>query len=136
MERSLQEILQAYNDESPLEEAYTIPAPWYVDERIAALERQYVFGGTWQVVAGVEQLKRAGQFVTRELAGEPIVVVRASDGELQAFYNVCRHHAAAVVSARAIACMRWAVSAVTRRRRSFRVSERAVQSWRLRLPRR
>jgi len=99
MEPSLQEILQSYNENSALKQAYTIPASWYVDERIAALERQYVFGGTWQVVAGVEQLKRAGQFVTRELAGEPIVVVRASDGELQAFYNVCRHHAAAVVSA-------------------------------------
>ena len=99
MAPSLQEILQSYNDSAPLQDAFTIPASWYIDERIATLERQFVFGGTWQVVAGVEQLKRPGQFVTRELAGEPIVVVRASDGELQAFYNVCRHHAAAVVSA-------------------------------------
>ena len=75
MQPSLQEILQSYNDQSPLAESYTIPASWYVDERIAALERQYVFGGTWQVVAGLDQLRSPGQFVTRELAGEPIVVV-------------------------------------------------------------
>src|SRR5215472_4161867 len=98
MQPSLQEILQSYNDQSSLAESYTIPASWYVDERIAALERQYVFGGTWQVVAGLDQLQRPGQFVTRELAGEPIVVVRSNDGELRAFYNVCRHHAAAVVT--------------------------------------
>jgi choline monooxygenase len=98
MSSSLQEILQSYNDQSPLEESSTIPASWYVDERIAALERQYVFGGTWQVVAGVDQLKTPGQFVTRELAGEPIVVVRGSDEQLHALYNVCRHHAAAVVT--------------------------------------
>jgi choline monooxygenase len=98
MQPTLQEILESYNDQSPLAESYTIPASWYVDERIAALERQYVFGGTWQVVAGLDQLKRPGQFVTRELAGEPIVVVCGSDGELCAFYNVCRHHAAAVVT--------------------------------------
>jgi choline monooxygenase len=98
MSSSLQEILQSYNDQSPLQESSTIPASWYVDERIAALERQYVFGGTWQVVAGVDQLKTPGQFVTRELAGEPIVVVRGSDEQLRAFYNVCRHHAAAVVT--------------------------------------
>ncbi|HVP65309.1 MAG TPA: aromatic ring-hydroxylating dioxygenase subunit alpha, partial [candidate division Zixibacteria bacterium] len=28
----------------------------------------------------------------------PLVVVRSSDGQLRAFYNVCRHHAAAVVT--------------------------------------
>jgi len=98
MEPSLQAVLQSYNERSPLEEAFTIPASWYVDERVAALERQFVFGGTWQVAAGVDQLKLPGQFVTRELAGEPIIVTRGNDGELRAFYNVCRHHAAAVVS--------------------------------------
>src|SRR6516162_11334353 len=97
MAPSLLEVLQSYNEQNPLENAFTIPAVWYVDERIAELERRYVFGGTWQVVAGVEQLTQPGQFVTRELAGEPIVVVRSTDGELRAFYNVCRHHAAAVV---------------------------------------
>ena len=49
-------------------------------------------------MAGVEQLEQPRQFVTRELAGEPILVVRGNDGGLRAFYNVCRHHAAAVVS--------------------------------------
>ncbi len=98
MERSLQEILQSYNEKSPLEEAYTIPASWYVDERVAALERRFVFGGTWQVVARADQVQQPGQFVTADLAGEPLVVVRTNDGELRAFYNVCRHHAAAVVS--------------------------------------
>jgi choline monooxygenase len=98
MELSLREILLFYNDQSPLAEASTIPAAWYVDERIARIERQYVFGGTWQVVARVDQLRRPGQFVTSQLAGEPLLVVRSADGELRAFYNVCRHHAAAVVT--------------------------------------
>jgi choline monooxygenase len=29
-------------------------------------------------------------------AGEPVIVVRGDDGELRAFSNVCRHHAARV----------------------------------------
>jgi choline monooxygenase len=33
-----------------------------------------------------------------ELADEPLVVVRGTDSELRAFYNVCRHHAAAVMT--------------------------------------
>src|SRR5271157_4776373 len=81
-----------------LERAFTIPAAWYVDQRIAELERQVVFGGTWQVVARADQLQQSGQFVTTEIAGAPLVVVRGADNRLRAFYNVCRHHAAAVVT--------------------------------------
>lgn len=98
MESSLHNILAAYDDQAPLEQAHTIPASWYIDDCIADLEKQNVFGRTWQAVARVDQLSRLGQFVTTELTGEPLVVVRSSDGQLRAFYNVCRHHAAAVVT--------------------------------------
>ena len=81
-----------------LSEASTIPAPWYVDARIAELETKTVFSQTWQMVGRIEQVEKAGQFVTATVAGEPIVVVRGNDGVLRGFYNVCRHHAAAVVT--------------------------------------
>ena len=95
---SVQEILASYDDNAPLSEAYTIPAPWYVDARIAELERQTVFSKTWQVIGRIDQVEKPGQFVTGNVAGEPLVAVRGSDGVLRAFYNVCRHHAAAVVT--------------------------------------
>jgi choline monooxygenase len=95
---SVAEILDSYNDQAPLAEAFTIPAPWYVDRRIAELERLAVFSKTWQAVGRVDQVERPGQFVTATVAGEPIVAVRAADGQLRAFFNVCRHHAAKVVT--------------------------------------
>ncbi len=95
---SVEQILAIYDDQAPLAEASTIPAPWYVDERIAELERLNVFGRTWQLVARTDQVEKPGQFVSTILAGEPIVVVRGNDEVLRAFYNVCRHHAAAVVT--------------------------------------
>src|ERR1039458_5669722 len=98
MDTSLHDILASYNDRSPLEQAHTIPASWYVDARVAELERQNVFGRTGQVVARVDQVQRPGQYVTADLVGEPLVVVRGNDRQLRAFYNVCRHHAAAVVT--------------------------------------
>jgi choline monooxygenase len=98
MERSLKEILDLYNPVAPLEHASTIPAPWYTDPRISELERQAVFGRTWQVVGRAEQLREKGSFLTAEVAGEPIVVVRGQDGIVRGFFNVCRHHAAAVVT--------------------------------------
>lgn len=98
MERSVRDIVGLYNPASPLAEAWTIPAPWYFDPRIAELERASAFGSTWQVVGRADEVRRAGQFFTQELAEEPLVVVRGDDRQLRAFYNVCRHHAAAVVT--------------------------------------
>jgi phenylpropionate dioxygenase-like ring-hydroxylating dioxygenase large terminal subunit len=98
MERSVRELIDLYNPHDPLEEAWTIPAPWYFDEGIAELERASVFSRTWQVVGRVDQVRDNGQFFTADLAGEPLVVARGEDGQLRAFYNVCRHHAAAVVT--------------------------------------
>jgi choline monooxygenase len=95
---SVEEIIGSYDDKAALADASTIPAAWYVDPRIAELESQTVFGKAWQMVGRVEQVERPGQFVTASIAGEPIVVVRGHDGVLRGFYNVCRHHAAAVVT--------------------------------------
>jgi choline monooxygenase len=98
MQRSIERILSDYDDRAPLSQASTIPAPWYVDPRIAELERDNVFGKTWQLVGRTGHVQTPGQFLSASVAGEPIVVVRGNDGVLRAFYNVCRHHAAAVVT--------------------------------------
>jgi choline monooxygenase len=98
MQASIDQILSSYDDRAPLAEASTIPAAWYTDPRIAELEQSNVFSKTWQLVARTDQLKNTGDFISTRLAGEPIVVVRGSDGVLRGFYNVCRHHAAAVVT--------------------------------------
>jgi choline monooxygenase len=99
MNDSLSNLLGLYDDEAPLEQAYTVPAAWYVDERIGRLEREQVFAGNWIAVGRTDQAAAAGQYFTFDLAGEPLIVVRGADNKLRAFYNVCRHHAAAVATA-------------------------------------
>src|SRR6195256_3242409 len=98
MQRNVRALLDLYQPNNPLDHAFTIPSPWYFDESIAALENSAVFGKTWQVVGRADQVQSPGQFLTADVAGEPIVVVRGEDSQLRAFYNVCRHHAAAVVT--------------------------------------
>jgi choline monooxygenase len=98
MNPPISKLLDSYNPNSPLEEAYTIPASWYWDERIESLEREQVFHRNWIAIGRTDQVAAPGQFFTIELAGEPLVVVRGQDGALRAFYNVCRHHAAAVAT--------------------------------------
>jgi choline monooxygenase len=92
-------IINSYKPDLPLAQASTIPAAWYVDPRIYDLELRSVFPPSWQLVGRVDQVARPGQFVARELpGGEPVTVVRGEDGVLRGFFNVCRHHAAAVVT--------------------------------------
>ena len=98
MQQSIRDILNLYNPADPLEKASTIPAPWYRDPRLQELEVAAVFGKTWQVAGRLDQVRERGEFFTADVAGEPIVVVRGEDAQLRAFYNVCRHHAAAVVT--------------------------------------
>ena len=95
---SLDEVLAAYDPTLPLEDARTIPGSWYTDPGVFAREQARVFGGPWQLVARADQLVAPGQFVTATVGTEPILVVRGKDGVLRAFYNVCRHHAAAVMT--------------------------------------
>ena len=98
MTRSLSELIDSYDEHAPLEQAATIPAPWYTDQRIYDLELQTVFANSWQFAARLDQLTLPGNYVTADVAGEPIVIVRGSDNTLRGFYNVCRHHAAAVMT--------------------------------------
>jgi choline monooxygenase len=98
MRRALEDILADYDADAPLAEASTIPGSWYTDARVYERERETVFSKSWQMVGRVDQLGEAGAYVTAEVAGEPIVVVRGQDAVLRAFFNVCRHHAAAVMT--------------------------------------
>ena len=96
--KDLKAIIDDYNPNTPVASASTIPATWYTDERVFHLEKETVFGQSWQFAARLDQLRESGNYVTTEIAGEPIVIVRGNDGEVRGFFNVCRHHAAAVMT--------------------------------------
>jgi choline monooxygenase len=98
MAASVKDIVETYHPDLPLAEASTPPSSWYTDPRIFELEKQTVFARSWQVVGRADQLREPGQYITVELAGEPILLVRGRDGMLRGFFNVCRHHAAAVMT--------------------------------------
>src|SRR5262245_26269309 len=97
MAASVKEIIDTYNPDAPLAEALTPPSSWYVDPRIFELEQRTVFERSWQMIGRTDQVRELGQYVSGELAKEPILVIRGNDGILRGFFNVCRHHAAMVM---------------------------------------
>ena len=53
---------------------------------------------TWQWVCHVEKLQAPGSYVTADIAGHPIAIVRDRTGELRASFNVCKHRAQMLLS--------------------------------------
>jgi choline monooxygenase len=98
MSAHVHELLQAFDATLPLAKARTIPSAWYFDPEIHALECRKVFGNAWQYVGRAEQVRDHGSFLTIEIAGEPILVVRDEKGTLRAYHNACRHRAAQVIN--------------------------------------
>jgi choline monooxygenase len=96
--RRLARLVDAYDPKAPLSEAWTIPASWYIDSGITELERRTVFDRNWQMVGRADQVAEPGQYLTCDVAGEPLIIVRGKDGVLRGFFNVCRHHAAQVMT--------------------------------------
>jgi len=79
--------------EAEIAKAWTLPAVLYTDASVFAAEKERIFSRTWQVVGHASQVANPGDYFTTELAGEPLLLARGSDGALRGFYNVCRHRA-------------------------------------------
>ena len=89
-------MAEGFRSEEDLALATTLPASWYFDPSALERERDRVFARTWQLVGYVEDLASAGDFLTADVGGEPLLVARGEDGALRALSNVCRHRAGPV----------------------------------------
>ena len=69
----------------------TLPARYYTDPAIFHAELERLYFGRWICVGRTERVPNAGDYFLVELAGESVIVTRAADGALRAFFNVCRH---------------------------------------------
>lgn len=70
----------------------------YVEEAWYRADLDAIVARSWQWVCHAEKLREPGSYVAVEIAGRPVAVLRDGDGELRAFYNVCKHRAHALLS--------------------------------------
>ena len=76
----------------------TLPSSWYLSEEIFHLERQRIFFREWLCAGREEELPSPGDHRVLNILGESILLVRNRQGDLRAFYNVCRHRGARLCS--------------------------------------
>jgi choline monooxygenase len=82
----------------------TLPARLYCDPETFAGERTRIFARHWTLVAHLGQFAEPGHYVTANVAGKPIFVLRDRDGGLRGFHNVCRHRASPLLLAASGQC--------------------------------
>lgn len=75
-----------------------MPAARYTSPDYYALEQEHVFRKSWLFAAHTDEVPEPGCFMRWHNAGDPIIIVHGTDGEVRAFYNTCRHRGAPVVT--------------------------------------
>ncbi len=76
---------------------YALPAWVYNHPEMSRLEYERIFRPSWQLVCHVSALANAGDYCAIEIGRESLVVIRNTQGEVQAFHNVCRHRGARIL---------------------------------------
>ncbi|CAM8936067.1 unnamed protein product [Rhodiola kirilowii] len=94
----LRSLVDDFDPNIPIQSATTPPSSWYTNPSFLSLEISRVFYRSWQAVGYSEQLKNPGDFFTGSLGNVEYVVCRDLDGNINAFHNVCRHHASLIMS--------------------------------------
>lgn len=69
----------------------TLPGRDYHATDVYEVERERVFAHGWMCIGRDEHLPDPGDYLTREILGEPLFVIRGKDGGVRAFANACRH---------------------------------------------
>jgi phenylpropionate dioxygenase-like ring-hydroxylating dioxygenase large terminal subunit len=68
-----------------------IHASLYTDARIFADEMDRIFHRGWVFVGHASEIPRPGDFVTRRVGAQPVIMVRGRDDDVSVFVNRCRH---------------------------------------------
>lgn len=98
MDHEIRRLVSQFDSQLPIEYAFTPPGSWYTNPAMLSYEMERVFWRGWQVVGCTKQVQNPHDYFTGSLGSVQYVICRNEQGELNAFHNVCRHHAAPVAS--------------------------------------
>lgn len=68
----------------------------FADPEIFELELKHIWAKTWIVIGHESEVPKSGDFVTRRIGSDPVIMVRKRDGEIECLLNVCPHRGTVV----------------------------------------
>jgi len=91
----LEEILSDVESAAALslDRSITLPAAAYTHPEFFDWEVENVFRAEWLCIAHTSQIPEAGDFITVDLLGEPLIVVRGKDDSVRVLSRICPHRA-------------------------------------------
>jgi phenylpropionate dioxygenase-like ring-hydroxylating dioxygenase large terminal subunit len=75
-----------------------LPPACYTSPEFYARETERIFRRDWLLVGRADEVGEPGDYLSLDLLGEPVVMVRDGDGEVRVLSRICRHRAMPVVS--------------------------------------
>jgi len=90
----------AANVAAPFDQARAMPKSVYTSEAFLEQELEQVFSRDWFCAGRADSLAEEGDYLTLELAGRPIMVIRDGAGQLRAQSNVCLHRMSTLLEGR------------------------------------
>jgi len=84
--------------EAPLGEARGLPNQAYTSDAYFRLERDRLWSRSWVAIGRASMTPKPGDVMPVDLLGMPLFFVRARDGAINVFHNVCRHRGMTLVN--------------------------------------
>ena len=84
----------------PFERAFAMPKSVYTSPEFLELEEKHIFSKEWLCAGRADALPEPGDYLTMEITGEPVIILRDRDGVLRGLSNVCRHRMSTLLQGR------------------------------------
>jgi len=70
----------------------------YIDRELFELEQEHFFANTWNYLGHDSQIPKAGDYLSVDIAGRPLMAVRQADGSVKVLMNRCAHKGSKLVT--------------------------------------
>ena len=84
----------------PFNMARAMPKSVYTSSEFAQAELDHIFAKDWLCAGRAEALPNPGDYLTMQIAGEPIIILRDKENALLGMSNVCRHRMSTLLEGR------------------------------------
>lgn len=78
-------------ESAPVERAFTLASDLYTSPQFDHSDKKIILGKHWQCVGHISRISEPGMAYPITVAGNPVLIIHSMDGEIRAFFNVCKH---------------------------------------------